>query len=74
MLWDSKMDDKEFIKRLRRLAKNNGVEYKFDRKRGKGSHGTVHYGDRKSTLKKGELSEGLLNGMLKQLGINKEEF
>ena len=68
------MDDKEFRKRLRRLARLNKVGYEFDRKRGKGSHGTVHYADRKSTLKKGEIGEGLLNGILKQLGINKEEF
>lgn len=68
------MDDKEFKKRLKRLAKQNKVRYEFDQKRGKGSHGTVHYGDRKSTLKKGEIGEGLLGGMLKQLRINKEDF
>ena len=68
------MDDKEFKKRLRRLAKKHEVDYRFDRKRGKGSHGTVHYGDRKSILKSGEIGEGLLHSMLKQLGIKKEEF
>lgn len=63
------MDGLELLRRLRRLAKRRGVSCRFSRQRGKGSHGTVNFGDRKTTVKSGEIGEGLLNDMLKQLGL-----
>jgi mRNA interferase HicA len=41
----------EFIKRVRRLGKSRGVEVHFVKHRGKGSHGTLYYGNRKTTVK-----------------------
>jgi mRNA interferase HicA len=39
---------------------------------GKGSHGTVHYGSHKATLKdlRKEIGTGLLHDMLAQLGLS----
>lgn len=68
------MDGGEFRRRIRRLAKRRGIDYRFSRQRGKGSHGTLYYGDRKTTVKSGEIGQGLLGAMLKQLGLNKKDF
>ena len=68
------MNGDDFIKKVRRLGKENGVDVRFDKKRGKGSHGTLYYGDKKTIVKRSELSPGLLAAMLKQLGIDKDSF
>jgi len=48
----------------------------FNSRRGKGSHGRLYYGDRFTTLKdrKKEIGPGLLNAMLDQLGLTKEDL
>jgi mRNA interferase HicA len=48
----------------------------FDRSHGKGSHGRLYYGDRFTTLKdRGkEIGPGLLNAMIGQLGLSKEDL
>ncbi len=68
------MDGAEFRKRIRRLAKRRGVDYRFSRQRGKGSHGTLYYGGRKTTVKIGEIGQGLLGAMLKQLGLTRKNL
>ncbi len=42
----------------------------------KGSHGTLYYGEHKTTVKdrKKEIGEGLLRAMLKQLGLSKKDI
>ena len=67
------MDDKEFKKRLKKLAKQNGMHYE-DTRQGKGSHSRVYYGDKRTTLKKGEIAVGLPGAMCTQLGINKKDL
>jgi mRNA interferase HicA len=67
------MDDKEFKKRVKKIAKKHGVEYRETRQ-GKGSHSRVYYGERFATVKQGELGAGLLNEMCKQLGLTKIEL
>lgn len=64
------MDGKEFIRRARKHGKENNVAVRFDKKHGKGSHGTLYYGDNKTTVKKSEIGIGLLKKMLEQLGID----
>lgn len=68
------MNGTEFIKRAKKLAKEQGIECRFEKKRGKGSHGTLYYGDKKTTVKHSEIGKGLLSAMLKQLGIKPDEF
>ena len=58
-----------FISRLRRYASNNDLEFRWDESRGKGSHGTVYVGDRRTTVKTGELKPGYVRLLLDQLGL-----
>ena len=70
------VNGREFITRARRLARKNGIAIRFDRTRGKGSHGTLHYGDRRTVVKdrKKPLKAGTLLGMCKQLGIDPNDL
>ncbi len=60
----------EFVRRVRRLGRKTGTPVRFDQRKGKGSHGTLFYGDRLTTVKdrKKEIRSGLLRAMLRQLG------
>ncbi|MEZ4529229.1 MAG: type II toxin-antitoxin system HicA family toxin [Desulfobacterales bacterium] len=70
------MNGEEFIRRIKRLAKESGQTVRFEERQGKGSHGRLYYGVRFTTLKdrKKEIGQGLLNAMLNQLGISRDEF
>lgn len=68
------MNGDEFIRKLRKLAKAEGVDFEVVTKKGKGSHKTVYYGDEKTTVKHGEIKKGLLKGMCNQIGIDKEDL
>jgi hypothetical protein len=68
------MNSSEFLDRVKRYARGNGLECRFDRAHGKGSHGRLHLGSRFTTVKRGEIGPGLLAAMLKQLNIDKREF
>ncbi len=61
----------EFIKRVKRIGRRRGVAVELVKERGKGSHGTLYFGDRRTTVKdrKAELGTGLLHAMLAQLGL-----
>lgn len=67
------MDGKEFKKRVRQLARDNGVAY-WEENRGKGSHERIYYGSSFTTVKHGEIGPGLLGAMCKQLGIDKRDL
>ena len=66
----------EFIKAIRKLGKARGVVVRLEKRRGKGSHATLYYDDKKTTVKdrKKEVGAGLLNAMLKQLGLTKKDL
>ena len=70
------MKGSEFVKKIKKLAKANGLEAWIDRKRGKGSHVTLYYGDKFTIVRnlKDELKTGTLKAMLKQLGIKEDEI
>ena len=68
------MDGREFIRRARGHAKRTSQAFSFDARRGKGSHGVLYVGDRRTVVKYGELKPGTLRSMLRQLGIPKENF
>lgn len=65
------MTGAEFIRAVRRLGRRQNLEVRFVTRRGKGSHGTLYLGDRKTIVKdrKKELSRGLAADMLRQLGL-----
>ena len=71
------MTGAEFLRRVTRLGRTRGVAVSVDWRHGKGSHGTLHYGNRgKTTLKDlhQEIGTGLLSGILAQLGLSRADF
>ena len=61
---------------MRKWGRRRGVEVRFVTRRGKGSHGTLYVGGRKTIVKdrKKELSRGLLVDMLHQLGLEPRDL
>jgi mRNA interferase HicA len=66
----------ELVRKLRRLARDRGIPFEHDARHGKGSHGTVLFGDKVTTIKgmKQEIGAGLLIAILKQLGLTKNDL
>jgi predicted RNA binding protein YcfA (HicA-like mRNA interferase family) len=65
------MTGNEFLRKLKKLGKDQGQSVEYIVHRGKGSHGTVYYGNRFCIIKdlKKEIGPGLLLAMCKQLNI-----
>lgn len=70
------MTGAEFMRRIKELGRERGVDVRFEPRRGKGSHGRLYYGERFTTLKdrRAEIGPGLLHAMLKQLGLSLEDM
>ena len=70
------MKGSEFIRKVRKLGRARGVEVAFVAERGKGSHGTLYYGNRLTIVRspKDELKTGTLHAMLIQLGVSLTEL
>ena len=66
--------DQEFLRKLRRYAKRRGGTVEYLPERGKGIHALVRLGDRTTTLRHGEIGQGLLSKMLRDLDIDKKDF
>jgi len=66
----------EFIRRVRRYAKDHGLPFEWRPDLGKGSHGIVILGDRRTVVRdpKDELKTGTLHAMLKQLGLTRADI
>lgn len=62
----------EFIRRLRRLARKRRLAFDMNSRRGRGSHGIVYLGARRTTVKdlKEEIGKGLIRQMCSDLGID----
>ena len=70
------MRGNEFIKRVMETAKQRGITARVDTKRGKGSHVTLYFGDRRTIVRnlKDELKTGTYHAMLKQLGLREKDL
>ena len=72
------MKCRDFIAQVQVIGRARGVPVRIDTKRGKGSHiiVIVYYGARKTVVKdrRKELGSGLLSAMLRQLGLNRDDF
>jgi len=70
------MKGSEFLRRLRHYARLHDERCQFVAERGKGSHGTIYLGNRKTVIAnlKNELKSGTLHAMLKQLGIKESDL
>lgn len=52
------------MRRAKRYAARNGLDFRFEQAKGKGSHGQLYVGRRRTMVKRTELSMGLLRNML----------
>jgi mRNA interferase HicA len=70
------MRGNELIKKVAALGKERGIAVRVDKKRGKGSHQTLYFGERKTVIRnpKDELKTGTYHAMLKQLGISERDM
>ena len=70
------MKGSELVRRLRRLGRQQGVTVEFVPQRGKGSHGTLYFGERFAIVRdlKDELKTGTLHAVLKQLGLTLQDL
>lgn len=61
----------EFVDQVISLGRRRGVPASYDKKSGKGSHGTLRYGILRTTVTdlRKELKTGTLHAMCKQLQI-----
>lgn len=67
-------NDRSRIHQTRTALRKAGLSFRFDPRRGKGSHGALYVGQRRTIVKLGELKPGTFHGMLKQLQISVEDF
>ncbi len=65
------MNGNELLKKLNRIAKERKINLELVKSHGKGSHGTLRFGDKKTTMKdlKKEIGPGLLKAMLMRIGL-----
>ena len=70
------MNGRQLIRVVRKLGREDGVVVRFVQHRGKGSHGTLYYGDRFVVLpdRKKDIRAGLMNHISRQLGIPRERL
>ncbi|MEO5369764.1 MAG: type II toxin-antitoxin system HicA family toxin [Magnetococcus sp. DMHC-1] len=70
------MNGNEFIKKIRRYGKKNALAVTLVQKRGKGSHSLLYLGTKRTTIRNlfDELKSGTLTGMLKQLGLTRDDI
>ncbi len=66
------MRGNEFIRRVQSYAREHGLHCKWHPELGKGSHGLLILGDRRTVVRnpRDELKTGTLQAMLKQLGLS----
>jgi mRNA interferase HicA len=64
------------VRLVTKVGLERGVAVTFDEKRGKGSHGTLSYGRRKTIVKdrRKEVGAGLLAKMLRDLGLTLDDL
>ena len=61
---------------MAKLGRQRNIPVRLEAKRGKGSHTTLYYGDRKTVVKdrRKEVGAGLLSAMIRQLGLDPNDF
>lgn len=70
------MKGSEFLRKIKKYAKEKNMKVELIQRRGKGSHSTLIVGSRFTIIRnlKDELKTGTYLTMLKQLGINEDEL
>ena len=74
--YNESMTGGEFVRLVSKVGQEQGVAVAFDEKRSKGSHGTLHYGRRKTIVKdrRKEVGAGLLAKMLRDLELTLDDL
>lgn len=65
---------RESMGRAKRHVARNGLDFQFERSKGKGSHCQLYLGCRANAVKRSDLSQGLSRNVLRDLGIKEEDF
>jgi mRNA interferase HicA len=70
------MRGNEFIRKIQKLAKEKSLVCEWRADRGKGSHGVLVFGNRRTVVRnpKDELKTGTYHAMLKQLGLTEKDI
>lgn len=68
------MDGKQFIRRIRKYARKQGLDVRVQSERGKGGHQTLYLGERHTVVQSGEIPKGTLAAMARQLGVDVEDI
>jgi mRNA interferase HicA len=70
------MKGSELLRRLKKHGRHIGLEVRFVAERGKGSHGTLYFGERFAVMPnlQQELKSGTLRAILAQLGLTLDEL
>lgn len=70
------MKGNEFIRKIRKLGHKSNIRVNFITRRGKGSHGTLFYGENFTIVRnpKDELKTGTMHAMLDQLGLTPDDL
>ena len=61
-----------FLRAVRRYCRKNGLPYDWQPGEGKGSHGTVYVGGRKTTVPDKDLPRFYIDDLLEQLGLGSD--
>jgi mRNA interferase HicA len=66
----------EFIRKIKKLARQRECRCIVDKKRGKGSHVTLYYGNKRTIVRnpKDELKKGTISAMLRQLELTNRDI
>lgn len=66
----------EFVRRVQKSGKEKGIHAEYRAERGKGRHGTLYFGSRRTIVRnlKDELKTGTLHAMLKQPGPKRTDL
>jgi len=70
------MRGNEFLRKIQKYAQAHGISYEWRADRGKGSHGLLILGNRRTVVRnpKDELKTGTYHAMLKQLGLSEKDI
>ena len=70
------MTGNAFIRLVRQYARRNNLEFSWRPELGKGSHGVLLLGSRRTVVRnpRDELKTGTLHAMLKQLGLSRNDL
>lgn len=63
------MNQKQFVRRLRKYCRKNKIPFNWDPSEGDGSHGTVYVGSKRSIVQHGELPNFYTDDILDHFGI-----